>query len=223
MVQFEDAYLASWKLGKAPILVETLPGSAFDSAAERIRVEALLSRYNSGLKMTPGLDQEFALLARERTARHPMRTYLYIPVARALMIWFTPRIELLPYSGKIWPPNEKWRANPADFGVTLGFGFLNCVYVGLAFVGAWRCRSHLAVALLIAFVVVRTAFLTQLQTVEPRYVVVCFPALIALGAQAWGRVAALLHSPVAREQGWIPSEPNAGPISSQLPGRITAH
>ncbi|MGA3293534.1 MAG: hypothetical protein ABSE45_06060 [Candidatus Acidiferrales bacterium] len=184
MVRFEDAYLAPWKLGKAPIPIETLPGSAFDSAAERARVAALLSRYNSYLQMTPVLDREFAFLARERNARHPLRTYLFIPASRAWMIWFTPRIELLPYSGKVWPPGEKWRDNPVDFGVTLGFEILNCVYLGLAFLGAWRCRSYPAVALLIAFVLIRTALLTQLQTVEPRYVIVCFPVILALGALA---------------------------------------
>jgi hypothetical protein len=184
MVRFEDAYLVPWKLGKAPISIDTLPSSAFDSAAERSRVEALLSRYNSTLNMTPVLDREFALLARERTARQPMRTYFFIPVSRAWMIWFTPRIELLPYSGKLWPPGEKWRGNRIDFGVTLGFGILNCIYLGLAFVGAWRCRSHPALALLITFVVVRTALLTQLQAVEPRYVIVCFPVILALGALA---------------------------------------
>jgi hypothetical protein len=186
MVRFEDAYLVPWKLGKAPILIETLPSSAFDSVAERARVAALLSRYNNGLEMTPVLDQELALLARERTARHPMRTYLFIPVSRAWMIWFTPQIELLPYSGKIWPPGEKWRDNPADFGVTLGFGILNCVYLGLAFVGAWRCRNHPVLRFLLAFVVIRTALLTLLQTVEQRYVIVCFPAVLALGALACG-------------------------------------
>ena len=184
MVRFGHAYLVPWKLGKAPIPIETLPGSAFDSGAEHARVAALLSRYNSDLKMTPVLDQQFAVLASERTARQPLRTYLFIPLTRAWMIWFTPRIELLPYSGKVWPPGEKWRDNPADFGVTLGFGILNCVYWGLAIVGAWRCRSHPALALLITFVVVRTALLTQLQTVEPRYVIVCFPVVLALGALA---------------------------------------
>ena len=184
MVRFGDAYLGPWKLDKAPIPVATLPGSAFDSATERARVEALLSRYNSDLNMTPALDREFALLARERTARRPLRTYFFIPMARAWMMWFTPRIELLPYSGKLWPPSEKWRNNRMDFGVTLGFGILNCIYVGLAFVGAWRSRSHPALALLIAFVVIRTALLTQLHTVEPRYVIVCFPAILALGALA---------------------------------------
>jgi len=33
--------------------------------------------------------------------------------------------------------------------------------------------------------VIRTALLTQLSTVEPRYVVVCFPAVAALGALAF--------------------------------------
>jgi hypothetical protein len=187
MVQFEDAYTVSWKLGKAPIPIETLPSSAFDSGAERVRVEYLLSRYNNDLKMTPTLDREFALLARERTARHPMRTYLLIPTTRAWMIWFTPRIELLPYSGKLWPPEDKWQHNRMDFCVTFGFGILNCIYLGLTFVGAWRCRTHPALALLIVFVVVRTALLTQLQTVEPRYVIVCFPVVLALGAVACAR------------------------------------
>jgi hypothetical protein len=100
------------------------------------------------------------------------------------MIWFTPRIELLPYSGKLWPMGEKWRGNPTDFDATLGFGILNCVYLVLAFVGAWRSRRNPALALLIAFIVVRTAVLTQLQTVEPRYVIVCFPVILALGAIA---------------------------------------
>ena len=208
MVRYGDAYLAPWKLGKAPIQIETLPNSAFDSAAERVRVGELLSRYNSDLIMTPMLDQGFAVLARERAARHPLRTYLLIPVFRAWMMWFTPRIELLPYSGKIWPPSQKRRDNPWDFGVTLGYAILDCVYLGLAVFGAWRCRSHPAVAMLIAFVVIRTAFLTQLQTVEPRYVMVCFPALLALGALAWAlpapsasaaRRPSLLHTPRASE------------------------
>jgi len=36
-------------------------------------------------------------------------------------------------------------------------------------------------------VIVRTACMTQLQTVEPRYVVICFPVILALGALAWAK------------------------------------
>ncbi len=202
MVRFEDAYLVPWKLGKAPIPIDELPASAFDSLSERVRVETLLDRYNSDLGMTPLLDHEFSVLARERTAQHPVRTFLLVPASRALMIWLTPRIELLPYSGKLWPPGEKWQGNRTDFGVTLGFGILNCIYLGLAAVGAWRCRSHPALAFLIAFVVVRTAFLTQLQTVEPRYVIVCFPLILALGALAFAT-----------------RQPYAATVSFLVPGR----
>jgi hypothetical protein len=185
MVRFRDAYVLPWKLGKEPIRTEALPGSAFDSETERARVEALLSHYNRDLKMTPMLDQEFASLASERTARHPLRTYVFIPISRAWMIWFTPRVELLPYSGELWPPGEKWRSNGMDFGVTSGFELLNIVYLGLAIAGAWRCRNHPGLAFLMMFLVIRTAFLTQLQTVEQRYVIVCFPVVLALSAVAW--------------------------------------
>ncbi len=223
MVQPEDAYLVPWKLGKAPIQIETLPGSAFDSAEERDRIEELLVLYNSDMNMSPVLDREFGVIAQERTARHPMRTYISIPVVRAILIWFTPRIELLPYSGKLMPLDEKWRANPTEFGVTLGFALLNCVYVGLALLGSWRFRSHPAVALLVAFVLIRTALLTQLQTVEPRYVIVCFPALLAIGALAWGRVAELSYSPGARLAARLPSESNACTIPDRVPSRVPAH
>ena len=135
--------------------------------------------------MTPVLDREFAVLARERSARRPIRTYIAIPLARMWTMWFTPRIALLPYSGKLWPPGEQWRSNRTDFGVTLGFGVLNFMYFGMAMVGAWRFRKQPAIAFLVSFVVVRTLFLTQLPTVEPRYVIVCYPVILALGALAW--------------------------------------
>jgi len=52
----------------------------------------------------------------------------------------------------------------------------------------WRkAAARPAVSLLILFIVVRTAFLTTLETPEPRYVLVCFPILAALAAQLFGR------------------------------------
>ena len=185
MTRFGDAYLVTWSLGNQPISIAAIPGSAFDSDAERARVAELLRRYNSDLAMTPALDREFATLAEERTAGNPLRTYTYVPAGRIVAMWFTPRIELLPYSGKLWPPGEEWRGNPADFGVTLGFGILGLAYLGLAVVGWWRYRAQLAATFLILFVAIRTLAMTQLQTVEPRYVIECFPVIVALGALAW--------------------------------------
>jgi hypothetical protein len=185
MTRFREAYLVTWSLGNQPIDIANVPGSAFDSDAERARVAGLLGRYNSNLVMTPMLDREFATLAAERTARNPLRTYIYVPAGRIVAMWLTPRIELLPYSGKLWPPGEKWRGNPADFGATLGFGILGVAYLGLAAVGWWRYRAQLAATFLILFVAIRTLAMTQLQTVEPRYVIECFPVIVALGALAW--------------------------------------
>ena len=62
---------------------------------------------------------------------------------------------------------------------------LNVVYLGLAAVGWWRCRAQTAAGFLILFVATRTVAMTQLQTVEPRYVIECFPVIVALGALAW--------------------------------------
>ena len=188
MTRFGEAYIVPWKLGKEAIEIESLPPKAFDSGVERAQVEKLLSQYNADLTMTPLLDREFADLARERTDRHPLRTYVLIPVTRAWMMWFTPRVEFLRYSGKFWPPHEQWQGERTEFLTTVGFGILGFVYVGLACMGAWRFRSHVGMGFLAAFLIVRTAFLTHLQTVEPRYVIACFPVVLALCALACAKI-----------------------------------
>ncbi|HEV3482307.1 MAG TPA: hypothetical protein VGR97_08260 [Candidatus Acidoferrales bacterium] len=205
MVRPKENYLVPWKLGSAPISIESLPASAFDSAPERNRVARLLTAYNDGLKMSPLLDRDFELLARERTARDPLRTYIIIPIERIGAMWFAPRVRSLRYSGELWPPAEKWRENPWDFGVTAGFGLLNLVYFGLAIAGVWNCRARSAIAMLIAFIVIRTAFLTQQISIEPRYVIVCFPAFLAIAAQS---LAISRHSlaPNAALRRWLSSE-----------------
>ena len=198
MVRPEENYLVPWKLGKDAIPVESLPASAFDSVAERNRVARLLTAYNADLKKSPALDSEFELLARERTARHPLRTYLVIPIDRVGAMWFAPRVGTLRYSGALWPPTEKWRENPWDFGVTAGFALLNLAYFGFAIAGAWHCRARSAMAMLIAFVLIRSAFLTQQVSIEPRYVIVCFPAFLAIAAQAFTISRSSLASIAAR-------------------------
>jgi 4-amino-4-deoxy-L-arabinose transferase-like glycosyltransferase len=184
MVRPEEAFLAPWKLGREKLDANSLPRFAFDSALEFARVEALLDRYNIDLKMTPLLDRGFSDLARERNARRPMRTYFFIPLARSWMMWLTPRVGFLQYSGDVWPPGEKWQSERTEFLATLGYGILGIVYIGLATVGAWRWRHRAGLAFLAAFVIIRTAYMTQLQTVEPRYVMLCFPVLLVLGGLA---------------------------------------
>ncbi|MGH9650983.1 MAG: hypothetical protein ACRD3I_10995, partial [Terriglobales bacterium] len=84
----------------------------------------------------------------------------------------------------------------ADQAVTVGFFFLNIIYVALALLGIGRLpragtehrrRIAAGVAVILVFVLLRTTFLTTVETPEPRYIIVCFPALLALGAQVFVR------------------------------------
>jgi Dolichyl-phosphate-mannose-protein mannosyltransferase len=186
--RFRDVYLTQWKVGDKEIPIEDIPASAFDSTEEQERVAGLLEQYNDSLTIDPVLDQEFGQIARERTARHPLRTFLEVPALRAGSMWLTPRTELLPYSGHVFPIREKWEDDPRDFKVTVGLAFAGYFYVGLAIVGAWMARKQPGWVLLIVFILLRTAFFCFfVETPEPRYVLECFPAIIALGAQVFAR------------------------------------
>jgi 4-amino-4-deoxy-L-arabinose transferase-like glycosyltransferase len=192
LFRMKDCFLVPWKLDGEVINLEDIPARAFDTPEEKERVAALLEQYNNDVTITPEEDAAFGELARERTARHPLRTYVWLPVARAFTIWFTPRIELLPFSGKAFPVTEAWREDPIDLSVTLGYFFLNVLYVAFAIWGGWRLWREnsalgLAVALLLGYVLLRTAFLTTLETPEPRYVLECFPAVLALAGQVFVR------------------------------------
>jgi len=200
LYSMKDSYLVAWKLNDEEIHLDDIPDSAFDTPEERERVAGVLETYNDETTWTPEEDAVFAQLARERTARHPLRTYAWIPLRRAVRIWFTPRIELLPVAGHVFPLAYQREEDPLDQEVTILFFLVNLLYVGLGLYGArllWRCPdARAAVSVLMLYLLVRTAFLTTLETPEPRYVLECFPAVIALGAQiVAGRSAATRISP----------------------------
>jgi len=193
LYRMRDAYLVSWKLNGERIEIDDIPAWAFDTPEERERVAMVLERYNEEVTWTAEEDRVFGQLARERTARHPLRTYMTIPLRRAVRIWFTPRIEQLPVSGHVFPLTYQWEEDRVDQSVTILVFVLNIACVGLAIGGAWKLWRYTelrpALILLVTFIVIRTAFLTTMETPEPRYVLECFPALIALGAQTFWREA----------------------------------
>ena len=185
--RYSDVDLTVWNLYVEKISIDTVPRSAFDSPQERARIANLLDEYNGTLTLSPDDDRAFDEIAHERTARHPLRTFLKIPVLRSLTMWFTPRIELLPYSGQIWPLKSEWRDDREDLVATLLLFFVNCLYVALALVGAWIARGRPGWAFLLVFIALRTAFFAGFADApEPRYVLECFPAVIALAAQVFG-------------------------------------
>jgi hypothetical protein len=187
LFRMKDCYLAPWKLNGEAIEVEQLPARAFDSTEEKERVAMILEVYNEELTLTKDEDAAFAQLARERAARHPLRSYVLLPVLRAVTLWFAPRIELLPVSGTVFPLRQAWEDDKVDQSVTIGLFLINIFYLGIGVYGAiklwrWSTSSRGAVLVIVLLIALRTAFLTTLETPEPRYVLECFPAVIALGA-----------------------------------------
>jgi hypothetical protein len=206
LARFRDVYISVWKLNEEPVVIDDFPASAFDSAEEKQRVAELFEQYNQSptLDISPAVDREFAEIARERTARHPLRTYVTIPLQRALSIWFTPRTELLPIDGKFFPISDSWENSHESFLITALFGALGYLYPALALAGIWAARRYArsisfkskasddlpnlwGISLLVAYMLVRTAFLTTVEAPEPRYVVTCYPAVLALASLVWMR------------------------------------
>lgn len=186
-----DSYLVTWKLNDEAINLDDIPGSAFDSPDEKQRVATQLETYNNTSSWTPDEDAAFGQIAKERTARHPLRTYLWIPAARVFAIWFTPRIELLPFTGHVFPLAVAWEFDATDQVVTATLTILNVIYLSMAVAGVWllwrKPQARLAVKLLLAFIALRTAFLTTQEAPEPRYVLECFPVILAFAAQIFVR------------------------------------
>jgi hypothetical protein len=185
--RFKDVYLTVWNLDVEKIPVDAVPQSAFDSPQERARVAKLLDEYNGTFTFSLDEDRAFGEIARQRTARFPLRTFAKIPLLRSLAMWFTPRVDLLPSSSPVWPLRSEWRDDRQDLLITLFLFFVNCFYVVLAVAGAWSARGRPGCAFLIVFIALRTAFFAGFADApEPRYVLECFPAVIALAAQVFG-------------------------------------
>ncbi|MBZ5645254.1 MAG: hypothetical protein LAO19_21045 [Acidobacteriia bacterium] len=195
--RYRDAFSSVWAISEEPMSLDDTPAAAFDSPGEKARVAALFDAYNRdpGLDISPEVDREFAQIARERTRRHPFRTYVRVPFQRALTLWFTPRVELLPIDGNMFPLRDQWQDSRANVITIAVFAALGYLYVALAFAGIWFARREAraggasdsrhswnswGIALIVAYCIVRTAFLTTVEAPEPRYVVSCYPAVLSL-------------------------------------------
>jgi 4-amino-4-deoxy-L-arabinose transferase-like glycosyltransferase len=163
-----------WPVPGDVIPPDNLPARAFDSEVQRQQVLQLLGEYNEVLHFTPELDRKFATLAEERIRDHPLRYYLVLPAVRIADMWLRPRTELLPSDRRWWEFND----DPQWSALAIAFGVINFVYVGAAVAGLVRTRFVTFAALLLTFVVLRSAFLSTLENPEPRYTLECFPAVI---------------------------------------------
>jgi hypothetical protein len=135
---------------------------------------------------TPEFDAEFAQIAAERIADHPLRYAVVLPLEREADMWLRPRFELTTMPVDWWAV----RAHPLESAEEIAYALLNVAYLGLAVVGLvrWRRRGwdgHAAVAYaMLGFVALRCGLLLTLDNSEPRYTLECFPVVIVLGAIA---------------------------------------
>ena len=162
--------------------IANVPPRAFDSAQQRERTEQLFDEYNNGAKViTPQLDFQFAQLANQRIRDSRFRYYVWLPALRLADIWLRPRTEMLPIDVHWW----RYWDDPHDFTLALLLAIVNAFYLIAAVLGAIRWRGCLqGLEIILLFIVMRSVFLMYLPNPEPRYVLECYPAIIALAG--WG-------------------------------------
>ncbi len=93
-VDYKATYDIYWNYDDTRMRVGDLPARAFDNARQREQTRELFAEYNRVRSATPEFDAEFARIAAERIARHPLRYYVVLPVAREMDMWLRPRFEL---------------------------------------------------------------------------------------------------------------------------------
>lgn len=167
-----------WQVPDEELDASKLPARAFDSREQKTQTDVLIADYNRDHDMSPELDARFAALAAERIHAAPLRYYLWLPLLRIADMWLRPRTELTSADPRWWEFND----DPRWIAVSLAFGLINLLYVGMAAAGLVRSHEIFAVWLLVLFLILRSSFLGTLENPEPRYTLECFPALILLAS-----------------------------------------
>jgi hypothetical protein len=168
-----------FKVDGGEVTVGDLPPRAFDNDAQRQKTDGLLQAYvQNGNVISPAVDMGFAELARERIHDRPLRYYVTLPMMRAADLWLRPRTEMLPIDPHWWRLRED---DPPQFWWSVVLGAINLTYVLAAIVAVLRGQIRYA-TFFVMFALLRTAFLAWMPNPEPRYVLECYPALIAMAA-----------------------------------------
>ena len=178
-LDFNSTYQIYWNVPGDRLDLAALPGGAFDSPGQYAATAALAGDYNThGMRLTPELDAGFAALAHERTAAHPLRSYLWLPLGRVADMWLRPRVENLSIDLDWW----NYRRHHVDTVFSWVYIGMNAAYLALAAMGVWlRPRFWKA---LLAYMLMRSLLLLTIPAPETRYTIECFPILLALGGVA---------------------------------------
>lgn len=198
---YEGISTYMWPMGSEDMPSESLPAGSVDSELERKTVATLYSDYNSsGHNLTVESDNVFGQIAANRRHKHPFRFYIGLPLLRSLAMWMTPRVEVLNLDRRLLPPKEAWSENRIDFSVSLFLFLLNAAYLALAVCGAISVlRRYCTIEnfecfggfVLVAILVLRTAFLAYFFFPEPRYILETYPCILILAAFVFAKKQAL--------------------------------
>ncbi|MGI4756461.1 MAG: glycosyltransferase family 39 protein [Janthinobacterium lividum] len=188
-VDFNSTQDAYWKYPEEAIQVADLPGRAFDSPQEKAYVTSLLQQDRWTQRQDPNIEARFADLGRARARRHPLRTFLVLPVARVLNMLLHPRTEMLPVAELWW---QYW-LHPAQTLFAWWYAALNLAYFAAAAVGAARFirktqanDAGRAVAWsMLGYVALRCAVLLTIDNPEQRYTLEFFPILFVFAGALW--------------------------------------
>ena len=179
-VSVEEVYR---KVPGEPVNFHALPQRAFDSRLQFDATENLIADYNQQLHIGPELDARFERLARQRVIDNPFRYFVWLPFLRISDMWLRPRTEMLPVASRWWDFSK----HPEESTFALLWAALNLAYLVVALRGwnNWRLGAYGAV--LVGFILLRSAFLGSLENPEPRFMLECFPVVIVLAGGAFAR------------------------------------
>src|SRR6185369_11592839 len=165
--------------------IKDLPPRAYDGPGDLERTQQLFESYaDNGDAMSPEIDRGFDELARDRIHTRPVRYYLALPLLRTADLWLRPRTEMLPIAPHWWRLSED---DPPQFRWAVFLGTINLFYVLAAGFALLRRRLRF-VAFFLAFFLFRTVFLAWLPNPEPRYMLECYPALLAMAGAAFTKL-----------------------------------
>ena len=176
-VSTEEVY---WHVPNEPLDIDNLPQRAFDSQHQYDVTDELISDYNQERDIDQEMDARFEALARERIAHGRFRYYARLPFLRVTDMWLRPRVELLPVEARWW----EFSQHPGKSTFALVWAALNLALLLAALRGWWINRVGIYGVVLIGFVLLRSAFLGSLENPEPRYMLECFPVVLALAGAA---------------------------------------
>jgi 4-amino-4-deoxy-L-arabinose transferase-like glycosyltransferase len=176
-VSTEEVY---WQVPGEDVDLNNLPSRAFDDEQQRAQTQAIFDEYRKTHFVGPELNARFAELANERIRRHPLRYYVGLPILRIGDMWLRPRTEMLPLDTRWWEYADDTRACV----IATLWGLLNALFLFAAVMGVARGPRPRYLALMLLFVLLRSAFLGTMENPEPRYTLECYPVVFVLGA-AW--------------------------------------